>query len=97
MSIILSDVDDVNEIISEEKEKWIWSILSNLGFKCNENDDPFILREKLLNHGIEIQNFATGEIDIMLNNKLISHWSRPVLKYRKDECGKKYCEIYLNI
>ena len=93
--IILTDRYDTAEVIKEEKEFWVISMLVLLGIEESDIDDenPDALRK----YGIEVwDHLDNGDVEILQNNTLVAKWYAPMLIAKYDERRKIYYEVHLD-
>lgn len=92
--IILANIEDVTDIVEEEKQNWIFKVLVALGAEeeALKNDD---YRIYLMSLQLEVwSNLSDGTVDIFREGKMVGQWKPPKLIKRKDK--ESYYEIHLN-
>lgn len=64
--IILCNLSDYIETIEEEKQNWLFDVLSGLGVPeyLYKSANIFIYRQEMENRGIEVQTATDGSIEV---------------------------------
>lgn len=95
--IILSNRYDSVDIIQEEKERWVISVLIALGMTEDELcEDEYTSRDIMHHKGIEVIDNVEGTIEIIKNKEVIGNWNAPILTLKLDENNEMYYEIELS-
>jgi hypothetical protein len=106
---VLANISDARMVEEEERVKFIYYTLENLGIPLNDvwehgNWDLSVdLREKLNNllrqYTVEIADFATEETEIWVGEDLVARWRKPTYFLKKDYSikGPKKFYVELNI
>jgi len=93
--IILADQYNTYDIIKEEREEWVTTLLIMLGIpeeEIYEGNQEFLMR-----YGIQVWNHIdNGDVEILQNNVLVGKWYSPALVPKYDENNVFYYEIHLD-
>ena len=97
-AIILADRQDVQQIIDEEKEIWVYDVLVALG--AAEDVLVSIKEEDMSQYlsllEMEVWNVVGGSVDVFRKGKIVAQWKAPKLTLIKEGKDKYYYEIQLN-
>lgn len=93
--IVLADRYNAHDVIKEEREQWVVTLLVMLGVpedEIYEGNQDFLLR-----HGIQIWDHRdNGDVEIHQNSVLVGKWYAPTLEPKYDENNRIYYEIHLD-
>jgi len=93
--IILADQYNTHDVIKEEKEQWVITLLVLLGVPEEEIYEGN--QDYLMQYGIEIwDHLDNGDVEIKQNNVLIGKWYAPKMIPKCDEKNVVYYEIHLD-
>ena len=100
MTIILSDVDNLKEVVEEAKNEWLYELLFQLGVSENSlmnNDGLFSsARDEMEMMGVEvITDNHLGKTDVYVETELIAEWFAPDIQRIIDDNGKHFYRITL--
>jgi hypothetical protein len=93
--IVLADRYNTNDVIKEEREEWVTTLLIMLGVP--EEELYVGNQEYLLQYGIQVwDHLDNGDVEITQNNVLVGKWYAPKLVPQYDENNVIYYEIHLD-
>jgi hypothetical protein len=93
--IVLADRYNTHDIIKEEREQWVTTILILLGVPEEEIYEGN--QEQLVLHGIEVwDHLNNGDVEILQNKILVGKWYNPTLIPKYDKDNTIYYEIHLD-
>lgn len=93
--IVLADRYNTHDVIKEEKEEWVTTLLIMLGVpeeEIFEGNQDYLMR-----FGIQVwDHIDNGDVEIMQHNILVGKWYAPKLVPMYDENNVIYYEIHLD-
>lgn len=93
--IVLADRYNTHEVIKEEKEQWVTTLLVMLGVPEDEIYEGN--RDIIHRYGIQVwEHLDNGDVEIIQNNVLVGKWYAPRLEPKYDENDVIYYEIHLD-
>ena len=93
--IVLADRYNTIDVIKEEREVWITTLLVLLGIPEEEIYEGN--QDCLMRHGIEVWNHLNnGDVEVLHKNVLVGKWYAPKLIPMYDENNIIYYEIHLD-
>jgi len=93
--IVLADRYNTHDVIKEEKEQWVTTLLIMLGVPEEEIFEGN--QEALKFYGIQVwDHIDNGDVEIIQNNLLVGKWYAPKLEPKYDENNTIYYEIHLD-
>lgn len=93
--IVLADRYNVQEVIKEEKQQWVTTLLVMLGVPEEEIYDGN--QDAIHRCGIQVWNHMdNGDVEIIKDGVLVGKWYMPTLEPKYDENNTIYYEIHLD-
>lgn len=95
MHIVLADRYNTHDVIKEEKEEWVKTLLIMLGVPENQIFDGN--QDFIHQFGIRVwDHLDNGDVEVIQNGELVGKWYSPKLEPKFDENNVLYYEIHLD-
>ena len=93
--IVLADQYNTYDVIKEQRQEWVATLLIMLGVPEEEIYEGN--QDVLAHYGIQVwDHLDNGDVEIIQHNDLIGKWYAPELVAKTDENNIVYYEIHLD-